>query len=51
MNGRMLFNLKKEDGILIGNNWKINVQNLAAGVYIVKLKAIQQENILKVVKL
>ncbi|MFK7771805.1 MAG: T9SS type A sorting domain-containing protein [Saprospiraceae bacterium] len=51
MIGRALYSLKKEDGILAGEVWTIDLQIFAAGVYFLKLTADNQETILKIVKL
>jgi len=50
MVGKKLQIFKKEDGILVGETWSINLQNFSSGVYFLKLTANNQENIIRIVK-
>lgn len=50
MIGRELYTFKKEDKILGGEIWTINLQNFTAGVYFLKLTANNQEQVIKIVK-
>jgi len=48
--GRKLQTFKKEDGILAGETWSINLQSFSSGVYFLKLIANNQENVIRIVK-
>ena len=50
MIGRELYTFKKEDKILGGEIWTINLQHFTAGVYFLKLTANNQEQMIKIVK-
>jgi len=50
MIGRELYTFKKEDEILGGEIWTINLQNFTAGVYFLKLTANDKERVIKIVK-
>jgi len=50
MVGKKLQTFKKEDGILVGETWSINLQDFSSGVYFLKLIANNQENVIRIVK-
>lgn len=50
MIGRELYTFKKEDEILGGEIWTINLQSFSAGVYFLKLTADNKEWVVRIVK-
>lgn len=48
--GRKIRFYKKEEGILVGEEWIINVSELAAGLYFFKLISNNREEVFRVVK-
>ena len=49
-NGKEIYKLKKTDGILPEEDWKINIQNLSSGVYLVQVSDIFHVVTYKIIK-
>ena len=51
LHGRIIYASQKTEGWLLGEEWRINVSEIATGVYFLKVYSEEQRAVFKIVKI